>query len=338
LSDTTAQNFGRARTFVARLGYVPALFSTCIRQIREAETSKDIPDEKRHSHAQNFAYNLIKISPSLRTALYSIASSYRKPDLDKIGPAPTTRALITLFQPSELAGIVATVFLFKRFCKWVEPGERDRLMPLLRQQTEIGWHVGATISNVGYGYGALIGIVRYAALGTFVAQDPKAFAKYRRELAPNKALFKPELEIATWGCSHLEIAALLMQNLGMGRGPGLGLSAGDNADHLIDEAHVGHHSLEEALCWRACVAWVESLHCFGKAPIGADNQDSELYLEQSSLDELGKIVTTIKENESAAAWLSTKSTDLPDEVRQSLKLIRSDSTNENEEIVDKETE
>lgn len=338
MSQTIAENFDRARAFVTRLGYVPALFSTCIRQIRDAETNPNVPDEQRHGLAQKYAYNLIKISPSLRTALYSIAQTYRKAELDKLGAEPTTKALITLFQPSELAGIIATVFIFKRFCKWIEPTEREKLMPLLRQQTEIGWHVGATISNVGYGYGALIGIVRYASLGTFVAQDAKVFAKYRRELAPDKALFRPDLEVANWGCTHLEVAALLMQSLGMGRGPGLGLSAGENADHLIDEAHVGHHSLEEALCWRACLAWVESLHCFGKAPVGADNQDSELYLEQSSLDELGKIVDSIKGNEAAAAWLTTKATDLPDPVRHSLKLVRTDSSSDAEEIVDKESE
>lgn len=338
LSEHTAQTFERARVFAARIGYVPALFSTCIRQIRDVEARTEPPDDKSYAAAQNFAYNLIKISPSLRTALFSLANTYRREELEKLGASPTTRALITLYQPSELAGLIATVFLFKRFCKWVEPGERDRLMPLLRQQTEIGWHVGATISNVGYGYGALIGILRYVALGAFVSEDPKLFAKYRRELAPEVALFKPELELSYWGCTHLEVAALLLQSLGMGRGPGLGISAGDSADHLIDEAHVGHRSLEEALCWRACVAWVESLHCFGKAPKGADDQDSELYLEQSSLDELGQIVTKVKGDENASTWLFIKPTELPEAARQSLKLVKIEGSNDTEEIVDRESE
>ena len=292
-------------------------------------------NEKKISLAHNSAYNLIKISPSLRTALYCVANTYRKEDLTQLGEQPTARALTSLFQTQELAGLIAAIFLYRRFYKRIEPSERDRLLPFLKQQVEIGWHVGATISNVGYGYGSLIGVVRYAALSTFISPDPKLFAKYRRELGIGKSIFRTDLEEEFWGCNHLQVAALILQSLGMGRGPGLGFVAGSDADHLIDEAHVGHRSLEEALCWRASIAWMESLHCHGKAPVGAEDEESELYLEESSLNQLGAIVARIKESDTPASWLVARADAVPEAARTSLRLTPPDPTKqEGEDFVD----
>lgn len=319
MTEIDSQRFNIATRFARGLGYVPALFSTCIRQIRDFESLEEQSDKKTAT-VSTAINNLVKISPSIKTVLFAVARTYREAELNKLGEAPTVRALTSLFQPSELAGLIATIFIYKRFVKHIEPGERDRMLPLLLQQTEIGWHTGATISNVGYGYGALIGILRYASMATFISSDAKIFAKYRRELAPGKALFREDLELASWGCTHLEIAALIMQNLGLGRGPGLGFVSGDNADHLIDEAHVGHKSLEEALCWRACLIWIESLHCFGEPPPGASDQESEMYLEPSSLEALTKIVTQIRQSSSPAPWLLAKLTDVPAPARKSLNI------------------
>jgi len=316
--DEDSESSMRAAEKHARLlGNVSALFSSCIRIIREAERAFQAnPTQDISGITQGAALTLINMSPSLK-ALFYFAASHFYPDSAKKVVKPTVRDVLKLFSSAEIAGILGVSYLYRRLEKVCDREELERLRPLLLVHMEIGGLVGETLNYVGRGYGMLAGAVRYVALGTFTVAHLEEFKKYRRKVAAEERLFDLAAEEERWGCNHLQIASLLVQSLGFGVPAGFGLVLANAAGSPLDLVEERAQD-DEVRCWRAAMIWTESLHRAGTPPPGFDDENNEMYLEPSSVEVLREHVTRISRDGSSFQWLLRRRSDVPTEVRESL--------------------
>ena len=316
--DENAEKSVRIADQHARLlGNVSALFSSCIRTIREAERSKDAnPNLDISGLTQGAALTLVNMSPTLKALFYFAATHFYPEAVQKL-LKPSIRDILKLFDSAEIAGILGVSYLFRRLEKLCDEDELERLMPNLLTHMEIGGIVGETLNYVGSGYGMLGGAVRYIALGTFIIGHVEEFKKYRRKVSANDQLFDVHEEERLWGCNHLQVASLLVQSLGYGVPAGFGLvlaeAEGSPLDLVEDRA-----SNDEVRCWRAAMVWTEALHRSGEPPPGFDDQKSEMYLESDSVRVLTETVAPIRKHGSNFQWLLRRRSDVPEELRASL--------------------
>jgi hypothetical protein len=59
--------------------------------------------------------------------------------------------------------------------------------------------------------------MRYLAFAPFLISDGKAFAQYRRHLRTKDLPFDLSREIELWGCTNIQVAALLMESVGFNK-------------------------------------------------------------------------------------------------------------------------
>ncbi len=317
MDEDSESSIRSAEKHARLLGNVSALFSSCIRIIREAERSLQAnPSQDISGITQGAALTLINMSPSLK-ALFYFAALHFYPEPAKKLLKPTVRDVIKLFSSTEIAGILGVSYLYRRLEKVCDREELERLRPLLLVHMEIGGLVGETLNYVGRGYGMLAGAARYVALGTFTVGHLEEFKKYRRKVAAEDLLFDLAAEEERWGCNHLQIASLLVQSLGYGVPAGFGLVLANAAGSPLDLVEERAQD-DEVRCWRAAMIWTESLHRDGTPPPGFDDENNEMYLEPASVEVLSERVTRIRSEGPSFQWLLRRRSDVPSEIRESL--------------------
>jgi len=307
-------SYSVARGYAALIPTPSALFTSSIRAIRTAEANlKDGDINSLRGLAVSSTAFLVGISPTIKTVLYRAAEDLHSNSL----PSPaelTPKKLAGLFDPRELTAILALAYITRHVKRRTDPKEWERFERKMFTHMEIGGIVGKTVRHIGSGNGILLGGIRFLTVMIFSMHDKKKFQEYRRTLDKSGKLFDLEMERTLFGCTHLEVAAALMQALGFGVVPTLGIMR-DQGGEGLDDAAV---DAEQLLCWHVARGLTESIHATGAAP-SVDPSD-DMYLPEEEASAIAKECWSVLRDGSKFAWFTASKNELPSEVCTALDI------------------
>lgn len=198
-----------ARNYASLIGTIPSSFSATVRTL---VSDGDKGNETYSAGGRSLALRLLR-SPSLFAAVSAAARDFRP---GQCGESPTPKDLIAVFKPSELAVLIAFLYVFRRARKVAPADEWQFLFPLLHRRADLGLAVGSAITTVGVPCALIVGAAQSIAASTLQAHDKAGYKDYRRFLKSKAIDFDGEFELGRWGCTTAQIGATIFQNSGFG--------------------------------------------------------------------------------------------------------------------------
>jgi len=310
LNKDSETSWDKAKEVAGLLGQPHRLFTQCVRDLRA------IPDgSSRKKMLESSAVITLFRSESFKTVMYHAAKALYGED---IGKKPMNGGdLVTLFAPDELASVVAATHLHRLTGKKVSPKIWGDIVEEVNFQMQTGILVGAAVPSITRSVGLLMGAVRTIAFSLVASTDESKFKLFRRELVRQDKLFNISGELETWGCHHLQVAALVIQSLGYGIPPATGIASSE-----MPTAEDGPIALQ----WYAARRWIESMLEEEKVP--------EEFAGESKfgLADLGKVarlqgdVDDLYSRESSICWINQRRGSLDKAILKQLRSFYNDPT------------
>lgn len=205
----TVESWDIAKAQSAVLGPPNALVSELIRAISHAKTSAKTADPTTmRLFAHQSASFLVKVSPTIVSALYFAAQEYFPAQLFAIRPL-TRPKLISLFDPDELLAVISATY-FSRACRkiisegtWVAHHEK------LLTHAFLGGLIGRHSPTIGLGGGLIIAVLDYLSFLSQASVRIDAFEKLQENLRYRQKIFDSSLELELLSCAHQQVAFLL---------------------------------------------------------------------------------------------------------------------------------
>ncbi len=287
----TPESWNKAREIASIAQLTPNAFSTCVRYI-----AKDVVENKTTlSKVTHYCLRTAVRSASARTALYYAALTFKPDQLD---PKKEFSAdyLSTIFSPHDLAHLIALYFIFRRVKRGCGEQGLGALQDLIFKYGEIGGLVGAAIPNIGIGTGIIVGTMRFLGQAMFIGIDPQGSEKYQKFLQKENRLFDLAGEIAIWGCSHLQVAAMMMQLIG------LGIDAANSFVEAFTPSIKGEDELPTEVFRRKITwTWIEAFVNTGLPPDIAHR--GEYYPRAQDLEKATHKIKSLLERGSEYRWM-----------------------------------
>lgn len=303
-----------AKHFAELIPYPSSMFTTVIRAVRNGEEALGDPEHPAlRDLTANSAAFILTISPSLRAIFYSALKVLHEEQLEKLNEY-TPRKILSLFSPTEVTSTLALAYLYRQVKKRCDAAEWERIEKKLFTHMEITALIGRTVNHVGAPMGIFIGGIRVLSQALFAVADLKGFQEHRRKLERDSKLFDTELEIKRWGCSHLDIASILAQQLGFGMTVGMGLAI----DPAAEVETIPEELAEILLCWKVTRELSDSFQATGAAPIATE--EDATYLPPEEEDKLKKQIWGILRDGAKYNWLATRAKDLSQDEREKLDI------------------
>jgi hypothetical protein len=247
------ESWEEARTIAGLIGDVPNSFSTCIRFLRT--------DYEQNggalSRGTRFYLSRLLKSASVSAPLYFAAMTYRPEQFQAQGG--DSAAIMSVFAPDELATLLSLVYLFRTIKKGCDPEEWRFIEEAIILQTDICGIMGDVIPAIGLSNATLVGAIRLLSQALFLGVKKKEFTNYRRALKKSGALADYAEEIKTWGCTHAQVASILVQPVGLGRTLSEQLSMGLLPVPQSNEP-------KESVGMRVVSQWLQAILTTGKEP------------------------------------------------------------------------
>jgi hypothetical protein len=316
----TQMQWTKAYEIAKKVGRIDSNFSSSIRSVKYAESRSDKTNiAEVRVVARNTILPLLQRSPTLKSIFYFAAESMNEEGLESLEKVSVPE-VFDLFDPGEAVAILGLIYLSKRLESKCDAEEWQRLSAMMQVHMELGSLVGARIEALGPGTGMLLGGMRCLGYGFLAVDNPKAFRAYRREMKNRALIFDIKEEIKVWGCSHLQIASILVQAMGFGLNAGLGLGLGMAGNAQENSPEWFNCLDDETRCWQAALAWTECLHSLLPAPSFIP-RDSVFWLDREQVSDLRKAAGSVLAKGSSFQWLDKKSDDLSKELKIRLGVI-----------------
>lgn len=205
------------------------------------------------------------------------------------------RNLVDLYMPGELAVIVGISYLFKRARKLCDPGQFSFITNRFQESADLGAYIGYAIPTISPIVGISGGAMPYLGLAPFLFYDRRGFVDYVRHLKHNRMNLDPAYETNRWGCTSIQIAAVMIQALGLGVPLATAFSIGltSQSEQLIGDT-------PDALRFRTIAQWLKALEDTGEEPKIVHR--AEFYPTKSSMVQLLNQVSELKEKGSPYCW------------------------------------
>lgn len=204
-----------AKRYANLLGPVPPRLSSGIKQLRQAHikgTSHEAQENDPELGAISFtAVKMIDQTPSLKTPLYFAASALFPVEFKK-AQDNTSQALLNVLGPGLFSALLSITYLYRRLGKLQKSNHWELLSADILADMEIGFMVGKEIEILGSTEGLLAGGIRYLAIGPLMLKDAEQYHRYKNS---RKSQLDREFERERWGCEHSQIAAYLLQMMGI---------------------------------------------------------------------------------------------------------------------------
>lgn len=310
LNSDSETSWDKAKEVAALLGQPHRLFTQCVRDLRAIPA-----DGSRKKMLESSAVITLFRSESFKTVMYHAAKALYGED---IGNKPMNGGqLVILFSPDELASVVAATHLHRLTGKKVSPKIWGDLAEEVNFQMQTGILVGTAVPAISRAVGLLMGAVRTIAFSLVASTDESKFKAFRRELVRQDKLFDTAGELQTWGCHHLQVAALVIQSLGYGIPPATGIAASE-----MPTAEDGPVALQ----WFAARRWIESMLEEEKVPAEFAGES------KFGIPELGKVarlqgdVDDLYSQESSICWINQRRGSLDNTILKQLRSFYNDPT------------
>ncbi len=298
-----------ARLLASQMGNFPSSFTSVIRALRSNEEQNKPSKTKELSRATQYMVSRLLKSDSMKAPVYFAALTYYPEQIATLQHV-TYKELLPLFSPGEYAAIISLVYLTRVAKKLCPHDEWEHIAKNLYEFTDLGGHVGIAIPAVGMADGILLGALRTISFPLMQKRNPKAFKEYRRTLKQESKYFDLEKEHAQWGCTHLQIASIVLQTIGLGVQTADALARGLTASALSE--------LEDkaAIKFKVAELWCNSLIATGKEP--NMGHKAEYYPTKAALDQLIDKSEPISSSGSPWQWLGRGKDDVSPETTPQL--------------------
>lgn len=152
-------------------------------------------------------------STKLKSSICVAAATLFPEDYDLTDPsALKSETLVKVSGPDLFPVLLTMSYLFKRLSKLCESIDQElcvSLFPKYITAIDQTYLLSNIFQNIDTPKALLLITGRYAALALLLKNNPEEFKKYRPDLSD----YNTELEIKIWGCSHAELAAVIIDNL-----------------------------------------------------------------------------------------------------------------------------
>ncbi len=152
---------------------------------------------------------LIDNTVSFKAPLYFAASQLRT-DKFSVAEDDTSKALLKTLGPGLFSVLLSLVWLYRRAAKLGAPSQWVQFSPDILANLEIAFGIADESSKIGSADGALLGAIRYMALGGMLAKNEEQFKRYSN-LHIRHGRFDFEDEHTRWSCDHAQVATCLLQ-------------------------------------------------------------------------------------------------------------------------------
>jgi len=295
------ESWEEARRIAARIGAVPSAFTSCVHFLRkDCESSSGML-----SAGSKFALGRLLKSEFFRGPLYYGAETFFSEELEQCDRLDAD-TFADLFGADGLAITVSLLYLYRRLQKDCDPTEWELLSQHVMIESELGAHIGKAIPNIGFPLALLVGGMRHLSNAIFLAADKKNFVAYRRARNKNPNRFDMDYEYKTWGCNHAQVAAILLQAVGLGVNLVDALLGGLNPVELpFDQIEPG------ALKVKLTTLWIQSLRETCSQP--DMTHIGKYYPLKQDLEALVQKAEAVKASGSKYKWLTRGKEDVSPE-------------------------
>lgn len=307
------ESWETAKSLSAVLGPPNSLVCDLVRSITKAPAlSKSNDPESLRSFGAQSASFLVKVSPTLSTALFFAAREYHPVAL--LANRPLSRNnLLTLYEPEELLSIILTTYFSRIVKKHLSPEVWRCHAMNLHTHTFLAGLIGANVAGVGRGYGILLGSLNYLSLLVQASARPEAFRQLQEHLLRESSLFDPLEELKLFSCCHQQVAHALLTAAGFDHR--LRAAFGPDASDAGEETASGGTTPSEANRWEGVLAITTELQQSGRLSSPLASQ----LLDSSVAETILRTAAIIRTNpDHLSSWFLKSSSELPVNVRQDL--------------------
>jgi len=200
-----------AARYVALLGSAPTSFTSVTRALIQAG-SKGSAGLASHQRAN---VNRLIRGPAMQAPLYFAAKLLRQSEFSTLKTFEVSDVL-SVYSPSELAALIGLIYFSKKAKAKADADEWGFLGKLIQDRAEIGFLLGNLEKNIGSDIGLLVSAFPAVGMVTFLSHDKGGFKEYRRHLKAKVLTMDCAFEFKKWGCTSVQIAALIVQSIGFG--------------------------------------------------------------------------------------------------------------------------
>ncbi|WKZ56761.1 MAG: hypothetical protein QY326_08505 [Bdellovibrionota bacterium] len=281
-----------ARNYVGLLGPIPSSFSSTIRTlVSDGEKLNESYSPKSKSLALRLAR-----SPSLIGSLERVAREFRPSET----PSDfTVQALPAIFKPSELAMLIAFIYLYRKAKKISDQDEWQYINAPLVRRAELALAVGVAIPSVGISPSLMVAGAELIGMATIHAHDKPGFKDYRRFLKSKGEVTDGAYELGRWGCTSSQIGGIVFQTAGFG------IATAEAFVHSMHEADItARDEATHKARQRFLVAkdWIQSLDQSGKVPDRV--HDARYYPLKDAQEQLLRQAAKVQKSGEICGWLS----------------------------------
>ncbi len=204
-----------ASEFLQAFGPIPRVLSRTVRAIRNAEALFSHGGAVDLHEVLAGVTELVFRAPTNEAVLVAAVEEMHPMHLDDYPEMPAAQ-LTRFLGPAETMAVLSLSFLTRRLSQVCDPEPWGILTGRMRQQIAIGRILGDRMPRVGGGRGMLLAGLPFVAVGSLLATCPKEFSQYQAAFRSSKRLWDTAREQELFGVSHLEVAAALAREVGLG--------------------------------------------------------------------------------------------------------------------------
>jgi len=299
--STMAESWEYTRGYAGVFGRPPAPFVAAVRCLltQHAEGASEASGSTRYQ-----ILRLLK-SPSLFSPLYFAASAFTATTISS-SRRTSESDLLKAFLPDEAASLLALVYLWRRASSICDGEELRFIEDTLVDPMNLGFLVGRAIPSIGAGLSVLQAAIPILGLTAFLSHDPQGFKEYRRLVRRQGGGWDCSLEIKRWGCTRIQVGAVLVQSLGFGtkRSNAIANVLGGQAESGQEEED---GNLEKDV--QMAALWCQCLSTTGKAPEIA--LAAKYYPTHAALQDTLSTFSMLRQDRGQSCWIQKRKEDLP---------------------------
>lgn len=294
----SAESWDYAARYADILRTMPERLQTAVRELRKNQPESGDGLEGPVSYTSLSAVKIIYRAARFKVPIY-FAASQLFPERFKAAEDDTEKALLTVLGPKLFATLLSLVWYRRRLAKLSSSDATESLVQDLLVNMEIGYLLGTAVPELGMADAIILGVVRFAALGTLLVGDAGTFQRYRNL---HKGKFVPEFERERWGCDHAQISTYLLQGIGMPQTPaqsGKRRTPFEIRESMLGRLHDDAASDPLLILWMKAIRVFDAVHS-GK---GGDTALQALGVDATVASEFLSYAAEVLSNGTSFGWM-----------------------------------